>query len=451
MTENETAKGKSHKQIKKQMLVRYGRMALMGWFSHEEAHIPKVESKVVIKSSRGMEIGDVVGPYNYKGGNFRCSCEDVDKYYCKKSKEHPLTSGGTFVRFASKADMIEAEHLEASSRDELKCCTKFAKEMNLDMKIIDAEHLFGGERIIIYFSSNGRVDFRELVKKLAREYQTRIEMRQIGSRDEAKLISDVETCGQECCCKRFLKILEPVNMRMAKLQKATLDPSKISGHCGRLKCCLRYEDETYRELKAIMPKRNATVDTPQGQGKVLDSQYMTQLVVVQFPDGKREAFGIEDITKLTREEIDRRAKEAALRFEEKAKQESERRARQGGDRQRRKPAERRDTRPVREKTPEPKEAPKAEGAQDSAEKTGEKPKEQGSQDQKPRRNRNRRRRNNKNRNRNQGENKGNNSENKGAQNNENKGANENDNKSENKNDNKSNDNKGGNGNASEGK
>ena len=416
----------------------------MGWFSHEEAHIPKVEAKVVIKTSRGMEIGDVVGPYNYKGGHFRSSCEDVDKYYCKKSKERPLTDGGTFVRFASKEDLIEVEHLDASSRDELKCCTKFASEMDLDMKIIDAEHLFGGERIVIYFSSNGRVDFRELVKKLAREYQTRIEMRQIGSRDEAKLISDVETCGQECCCKRFLKILEPVNMRMAKLQKATLDPSKISGHCGRLKCCLRYEDETYRELKAIMPKRNAIVDTPQGQGKVLDSQYMTQLVVVQFEGGKREAFSIEDITRISKNPQEQRAKQGGRRPEQEPEQDSQDR--------KEKPAEPRNEKPVAEKapeqcdapeteeqpvpaeqTPEQCDTPETEESQVPAEETDDKPKEQDSQEQKGRRGRNRRRRSNKNRNRNK-----------------NKGENSND-KSENKNNNKSNDSKGSNGNTSEGK
>ena len=364
----------------------------MGWFSHEEAHIPKVEAKVVIKTSRGMEIGDVVGPYNYKGGHFRSSCEDVDKYYCKKSKERPLTDGGTFVRFASKEDLIEAEHLDASSRDELKCCTKFASDMNLDMKIIEAEHLFGGERIVIYFSSDGRVDFRDLVKKLAREYQTRIEMRQIGSRDEAKLISDVETCGQECCCKRFLKILEPVNMRMAKLQKATLDPSKISGHCGRLKCCLRYEDETYRELKAIMPKRNAIVNTPQGQGKVLDSQYMTQLVVVQFEGGKREAFGIEDIQRVSKNPQEQKAKQDGRRPEQEPEQ--------GGEDQKETPAEVRNEKPVAEQTPEPEETPKAEESQVPAEETDDKPKEQDQQEQTGRRGRNRRRRSNKNRNRN---------------------------------------------------
>ena len=123
------------------------------------------------------------------------------------------------------------------------------------MKIVDAEHIFGGERIVFYFMAEGRVDFRELVRKLAQEYQTRIEMRQIGSRDEAKLLGDVESCGQECCCLQFLQLLKPVNMRMAKMQKATLDPSKISGYCGRLKCCLRYEDETYMDLKKSLPRK----------------------------------------------------------------------------------------------------------------------------------------------------------------------------------------------------
>jgi cell fate regulator YaaT (PSP1 superfamily) len=197
---------------------------------------------------------------------------------------------------------MEETHLEASAREEGKCCERFIKEMDLPMKVVDSEHIFGGERIVIYFSSNGRVDFRELVRRMAREYQTRIELRQIGSRDEAKLISDYESCGQECCCRRFLKILEPVNMRMAKLQKATLDPSKISGHCGRLKCCLRYEDDTYRDLKERLPKKNALVKTPRGEGKVVGMQILTQLVVVQDERGDREAFPVEEIQIISRDQ-----------------------------------------------------------------------------------------------------------------------------------------------------
>jgi hypothetical protein len=120
-------------------------------------------------------------------------------------------------------------------------------------------------------------------------------MRQIGARDEARLISDIETCGQECCCKRYLKILKPVNMRMAKTQKATLDPSKISGHCGRLRCCLRYEDITYQELRKNMPNRQSWVKSPSGYGRVIDYQIITQLVRILHEDGKIEAFHIDDL------------------------------------------------------------------------------------------------------------------------------------------------------------
>jgi len=185
----------------------------------------------------------------------------------------------------------------------MECCRNFVKKMELPMKIVDVEHVFGGERIIFYFMSDGRVDFRELVKKVAQEYQTRIEMRQIGSRDEAKLLGDVESCGQQCCCQRFLKLLKPVNMRMAKMQKATLDPAKISGYCGRLKCCLRYEDETYTEGKKRLPKKNTKVRTKQGVGKVRDTQILTQLVVVEYENGDKAAVGVEEIEIIPASEI----------------------------------------------------------------------------------------------------------------------------------------------------
>ncbi len=292
---------------KKKMLISYGLMGHLGWFEHDESEIPKKPLHAVIKTDRGLELGKLVGEHNYRHGNYRLSEKQVQDYYCKafENREQkdldqcPVTKGGTFVRFATHDDLLEAEHLRQSARKELKTCDRFAKELGLEMKLIDAEHLLGGERIIIYFTSNGRVDFRELVKKLAREYQTRIELRQVGSRDEAKIIADFESCGQECCCKRFLKILEPVNMKMAKIQKATLDPSKISGHCGRLKCCLRYEDQTYRKLKKSLPRKNTDVKTPEGKkGTVLDSQVLTQLVVVQDEQGNKEAWPVDQLEKI---------------------------------------------------------------------------------------------------------------------------------------------------------
>lgn len=293
--DNTKSKGQKHSN---QMLIRYGRLGYLGWFDHNEPRISKLKSHVVIKTERGLELGQIVGAHNYKGGHFKSSPEQVESYFCNRTKDYPLAGGGTFVRYATHEDLREQEHLEKNAIGEAKNCQRIAGELNLKMRIVEAEHLFGGERIIFYFTSESRVDFRELVKRLATEYQTRIELRQIGSRDEAKLISDFESCGQQCCCSRFLKILEPVNMRMAKLQKATLDPSKISGHCGRLKCCLRYEDKNYTELKRKLPERNAQVQTPKGIGKVVDVQILTQLVVVQSESGDRQAWSVDDIQRI---------------------------------------------------------------------------------------------------------------------------------------------------------
>ncbi len=271
-------------------------MNSLGFFEHNENKIPKTVTRVVVKTDKGLELGYLVGQLTcYKEGRFKLTDERMKKYFEDSEIDFAWAQGGKFVRYATAADINEEQHLQKIAREEMSCCRRFAKEMNLPMKIVDAEHIFGGERIVFYFMADGRVDFRELVKRLAHEYQTRIEMRQIGSRDEAKLLGDVETCGQECCCRRFLKLLKPVNMRMAKMQKATLDPSKISGYCGRLKCCLRYEDKTYTELKKRLPRKNSKVKTKDGQGRVVDTQILTQLVVVEYEDGEKAAMPLEEI------------------------------------------------------------------------------------------------------------------------------------------------------------
>lgn len=281
---------------KKYMLVRFGRMNALGFFEHSENEIPKVNSCVIVKTERGLELGYIVGQLNsYRGGQYKLKEEQVKEYFDNSEIDYCPPQAGKFVRFATTADVSEERHLQKNTKEEVDFCRKIVKEMDLPMKIVEAEHLFGGERIVFYFMSDGRVDFRDLVKRIAQEYQTRIEMRQIGSRDEAKLLGDLESCGQQCCCQRFLKLLKPVNMRMAKMQKATLDPAKISGFCGRLKCCLRYEDETYTDLKKRLPKRNAMVKTPKGMAKVIDSQILTQLVVVEYENGDKEALKYDEL------------------------------------------------------------------------------------------------------------------------------------------------------------
>jgi cell fate regulator YaaT (PSP1 superfamily) len=295
MSQNLETKAKQAKH-KKYILVRYGRMSTLGLFEHHEGGIPKVHSRVVVKTTRGLELGYLVGRFSsYKGGQFRLTQEQIKEYFNSDDVDFSPNQIGKFIRYATAADISEERHLRKIAREEMEYCRRITKEMNLPMKIVDAEHVFGGERIIFYFMSDGRVDFRDLVKRIAQEYQTRIEMRQIGSRDEAKLLGDVESCGQQCCCQRFLKHLKPVNMRMAKMQKATLDPAKISGFCGRLKCCLRYEDDTYIDLKKRLPKKNTKVKTKHGEGKVVDAQILTQLVLVEYQNGEKIAVPVDDM------------------------------------------------------------------------------------------------------------------------------------------------------------
>ena len=283
-------------RYKKFMLVRHSRMNTLGLFEHHETKIPKVDTRVVIKTNKGLELGYLVGQLSsYRGGQLKFDSNQIKKYFDDSNIDISIDRTGKFVRYATAADISEERHLQKIADEEMECCRRFVKELDLPMKIVDAEHIFGGERVIFYFMSDGRVDFRELVKKIAHEYQTRIEMRQIGSRDEAKILGDVESCGQQCCYQRFLKLLKPVNMRMAKMQKATLDPSKISGYCGRLKCCLRYEDKTYTELKKRLPKKSAMVKTKFGEGKVTGTQILTQLVMLELGDGQRVAVPLDEL------------------------------------------------------------------------------------------------------------------------------------------------------------
>jgi cell fate regulator YaaT (PSP1 superfamily) len=166
--------------------------------------------------------------------------------------------------------------------------------------LIDVERILGGERIVAYYLADARVDFRQLVRDLAKEFQTRIEMRHVGVRDEAKLLADYGDCGQPICCATFLSKMPPVSMKMAKLQKATLDPSKISGRCGRLKCCLRYEFDTYHALSKELPPSGSLVLTRDGNVTVLAQDIMAQQLVVKTEDGRRIMIGSDEVVSVTR-------------------------------------------------------------------------------------------------------------------------------------------------------
>ena len=288
-------------RTKRFMLVRYGRMRILGLFEHNEAQIPSVPTLVVIKTEKGMEMGSIVGSIGaYRAGQLKMPDDQLKKYFDDSEIPFTTESAGKFVRYATPEDINEEKHFQKIAVEETKFCKKLIKEMNLPMKVVDAEHILGGERIVFYFMSDGRVDFRDLVRKLAQEYQTRIEMRQIGARDEAKILGDVESCGQRCCCSRFLKSLKPVNMRMAKLQKATLDPTKISGRCGRLKCCLRYEYDTYVELQRELPPVGSEVTLEKGQARVVGQEILAQQLLVEFEDNRRALIELTEVVSVSR-------------------------------------------------------------------------------------------------------------------------------------------------------
>src|SRR5437588_9256214 len=185
------------------------------------------------------------------------------------------------------ADDERALKVHEKEQAEFLRCAEFVQQRQLQMELVDVEHLFGGERIVFYFLAEKRVDFRELVKDLARAYLTRIEMRQIGVRDEAKLLADYGDCGKPVCCNTHMATMPPVSMKMAKVQKSTLDPSKISGRCGRLKCCLRFEQDVYEEFQRELPPVGTRIVTAKGQGRVLAQEVLARKVLVEFEDGRR--------------------------------------------------------------------------------------------------------------------------------------------------------------------
>ncbi|MBI3855074.1 MAG: Rieske 2Fe-2S domain-containing protein, partial [Planctomycetes bacterium] len=167
----------------------------------------------------------------------------------------------------------------------IKTCREIIQKLNLQMKVTDVDYVYGGERVIFYFTSDTRVDFRELVRQLAHEFRTRIELKQVGARDEARLVGDAGHCGLTLCCRSHLKELGGITMDMAKIQKHTADPSKITGRCGKLLCCLRYEYSTYTESRDIMPQRGTRLESKKGVGIVVDQNLLLREVTLQPPDG----------------------------------------------------------------------------------------------------------------------------------------------------------------------
>lgn len=274
--------------------VRFGYMRYIGEFTHAPDLKFTCGARVVIQTRRGIEIGEQVS-LTCTGCSKSVTREQMKAWVASCGEDSFLFDAGRILREATAADLAEYARIQGQCREKKRFCQDMAHRYKLPMRVVDCESPFGGERIIFYFTAAERVDFRALVKDLAHEYRTRIEMRQVGARDEARLLADFETCGREVCCKVFLKTLRPISMRMAKLQKATLDPSQVSGRCGRLKCCLRYEHVGYEELDKSLPRVGVRIRTSHGDGVIINRQVLTQLVQIRMDNDKIVTVVAEDI------------------------------------------------------------------------------------------------------------------------------------------------------------
>ena len=306
-------------------VVRYGVTRILGEFTARGFGAIARGTAVIVRSDRGHEWGTVLS-----------TATQQTRTYLGASDAH-----GRIVRLASAEDEAERDQKIQSEKDAFAGCLELIRERNMQMQLVDAELVIGGERLVFYYVSEQRVDFRDLVKGLAKRFHVRIEMRQIGIRDEAKLLADYGDCGQPVCCNTFLREMPPVSMKMAKLQKATLDPSKISGRCGRLKCCLRYEYDTYEEHRKEMPPVGATVVTKQGTGRVIGVELLAQKLVIQYEGQRQIISDVKDVLTV----VSTKSQKPSLPPSEKPSNEGTGKDETLGNRPRRENKPRQDTRP----------------------------------------------------------------------------------------------------------
>lgn len=243
--------------------IRFKEVGKVYYFDPDGLQLKKGDYAVV-ETARGAECGEVA----------MANREVPDTQIVKPLKR--------IVRPANEADLQVMRENREKEKNALEICAQRIQAHGLDMKLVDAEYTFDGSKILFYFTADGRVDFRNLVKDLAGVFRTRIELRQIGVRDESKMIGGFGMCGRPFCCSTFLGDFQPVSIKMAKEQGLSLNPVKISGTCGRLMCCLKYEQEAYEHLLRHTPKVGALVDTREGRGTVVDSNLLTGLLKVRL-------------------------------------------------------------------------------------------------------------------------------------------------------------------------
>ncbi|NMM61640.1 stage 0 sporulation family protein [Clostridium sp. P21] len=254
--------------------VRFKKAGKIYYFSPDDLNIEK-DNKVIVETARGIEFGECV-----------IGCKEVEE----SEIVPPLKS---VIRIANEEDIKRHNVNKEKETEAFQVCLEKIEKHQLKMKLIDVEYTFDNNKVIFYFTADGRVDFRELVKDLAAIFRTRIELRQIGVRDEAKMIGGLGPCGRTMCCSTFLGDFAPVSIKMAKEQNLSLNPTKISGICGRLMCCLNYEQETYEQIRKKLPKTNSIVNTPYGKGEVISNSVVKEEVKVKVKSEDGEEILVE--------------------------------------------------------------------------------------------------------------------------------------------------------------
>ena len=249
---------------------------------------------VIVETQNGTEIGTV------SAANHEVAKDAIVK---------PLKK---VIRKATEKDMARREDNKRKEKEAFGICEELILAHKLDMKLVEVEYSFDANKIVFFFTSDGRVDFRELVKDLASRFHTRIELRQIGVRDEAKMLGGLGICGRPYCCKQFLNDFQPVSIKMAKEQGLSLNPTKISGSCGRLMCCLKYEQDAYEDLNSLTPSVGSTVKTPEGNAVVTEVNLITGYLTVRLSDSDSLPF------KIHRDEV-----KPLSRFKKRPKREEE--------------------------------------------------------------------------------------------------------------------------------
>ncbi len=256
--------------------VRFKNAGKVYYFDPDQLEV-KLHDNVIVETARGLEFGTVTMEVT------EVRDEDVVQ---------PLKK---IIRIAGAEDIKHHEENEKKKARALKLCQEKINKHGLEMKLIDVEYTFDNNKIIFYFTADGRVDFRELVKDLASVFKMRIELRQIGVRDEAKMMGGIGSCGKSLCCSTWLSDFEPVSIKMAKVQNLSLNPNKISGICGRLMCCLKYENEVYMELRKGLPDNGEKVRTKDGMGKVVETNILGSKVKVRLYTGEKDDDGEEKL------------------------------------------------------------------------------------------------------------------------------------------------------------